>query len=209
MAKIKFNYNQWEKELFKRKYLILLSVIFLIVSAVLYHYVGLYVDTVARGLPADIIIDNTKSIDLGFLYGPGLWIVFAILLLYPLFFQPKNLHIVIFQMAILNIVRDIFLCLTPMLTPLDTTYLITAGPAFFSFQNDLFFSGHTAFAFLGFWLFKDKKIKWFFLAATIILASTVMLMHAHYTIDIFAALFITYGVYKFGNWVFNRKKKQK
>jgi len=205
---LKFDFQKWRKELFKYKYLILLSLVFLIISMALYRYAGLYADSVAKGIPADIIVDNIKPINLSLLYGPGLWIVFAVLLIYPLFFQPKKLHIVLFQLAVLNIVRNIFLCLTPMLTPLDTTYVISTGPiGFFNFKNDLFFSGHTAFSFIGFLLFKDSKIKWFFLAATIVLASTVLLMHAHYTIDIFAALFITYGVYKFGDWVFSKKKK--
>jgi hypothetical protein len=40
---------------------------------------------------------------------------------------------------------------------------------------------------------------------SIILASTVLLMHVHYSIDVAAAYFITYGVYVLGNKMFKQK----
>jgi len=31
-----------------------------------------------------------------------------------------------------------------------------------------------------------------------VMAATVLLMHVHYSIDVFSAFFITYGIYKIG-----------
>ncbi len=72
------------------------------------------------------------------------------------------------------------------------------------FKNDLFFSGHTAVPFLGFLLFKNRKVKYTFLGASIIMAITVLLMHVHYSIDVFSAFFITYGTFKIGEWLFKK-----
>ena len=82
-----------------------------------------------------------------------------------------------------------------------------SAPSFlgmFTFTNDLFFSGHTGLPFLGFLIFRkySKSVGYFMLASSIILAATVLLMHIHYTIDVFAAFFITYGIYKIGERVF-------
>jgi hypothetical protein len=67
-----------------------------------------------------------------------------------------------------------------------------------SFQNDMFFSGHTAIPFLGFLLF-DGKIRYFFLCGSICMGTVVLLMHLHYSIDVFSAFFITYCCYRVGN----------
>ncbi|MBD3360385.1 hypothetical protein GF366_01130, partial [Candidatus Peregrinibacteria bacterium] len=71
------------------------------------------------------------------------------------------------------------------------------------FENDLFFSGHTAVPFLAFLVFKESKIfKWVMFAGSILMAITVLLMHVHYSIDVFAAFFITYGIYSISNKIF-------
>ena len=65
-----------------------------------------------------------------------------------------------------------------------------------TFQGNLFFSGHTGFPFLMALIFWDKKFwRWFFLIATVLFGAAVLLAHVHYSIDVFAAPFIVYGVY--------------
>jgi hypothetical protein len=73
-----------------------------------------------------------------------------------------------------------------------------------SFKNDMFFSGHTAIPFLGFLLFKNSKIRFLFLAGSVFLGTAALLMHEHYSIDVFSAFFITYCSYKIG-WFFIKK----
>jgi len=46
-----------------------------------------------------------------------------------------------------------------------------------NFSNDLFFSGHTAVPFLGYLLFKEEKIRYVFLALSIMMGGVVLLMH--------------------------------
>lgn len=53
--------------------------------------------------------------------------------------------------------------------------------------KDLFFSGHTATMFLFAFLFTDKKLKWIYTSAAVVIGGLVMLQHVHYSIDVFAA----------------------
>jgi hypothetical protein len=75
---------------------------------------------------------------------------------------------------------------------------------YFNYHNDLFFSAHTAIPFLAFLLYKQEKIGKFFLVMTFVMAFTVLALHQHYSIDVFSAVFITYGTYKAGQWLFGR-----
>lgn len=70
--------------------------------------------------------------------------------------------------------------------------------------NDLFFSGHTAFPFLLYLITrKDTKfLKYFFLFSAIAEATTVILMKIHYTIDVYAAPFVAFGVFTIAHNVF-------
>lgn len=53
--------------------------------------------------------------------------------------------------------------------------------------KDLFFSGHTASMFLFFIVITNKYIKRIYLLITFIVASLVLIQHAHYTIDVLVA----------------------
>ena len=57
-------------------------------------------------------------------------------------------------------------------------------------QHDLFFSGHTANLFLVSILYRDKRLKYFFLLITFFMGTFLVLQRAHYSIDVlFAPLF--------------------
>jgi hypothetical protein len=62
--------------------------------------------------------------------------------------------------------------------------------------DDLFFSGHTGFPYLMALIFwNTKPLRWLFLAASIFFGGAVLLGHLHYSIDVFSAFFITYGIF--------------
>lgn len=69
----------------------------------------------------------------------------------------------------------------------------------------MFFSGHTAIPFLGFLVFyEDKFMRYFCLAASVLMGATSLLTHQHYSIDVFSAFFITYATFKMGEWIFKK-----
>jgi hypothetical protein len=65
-----------------------------------------------------------------------------------------------------------------------------------TYQGNLFFSGHTGFPFLMALILWNRKFwRRFFLVATIVFGAAVLLAHVHYSIDVFAAPFIVYGIF--------------
>lgn len=197
----------WRKEFIEHKYEILVSFLFLIIAVILDYISGTYVTKAGDAIATDIILDRIPSIDLSYLFFYGYAVVIGVLLLYPLFFHIKKFHIVISQFSLLILIRSFFITLTHLKTPADA--IVVHSPYLSDillFHNDLFFSDHTAVPFLAFLLFRRTKLGIFFLVSTIILALTVLFMHLHYSIDVFAAFFIAYGSYRLCNRFFNNIK---
>jgi len=207
---VSFSFREWAKEwkteLKEHKWLLILSIILIIIANILNVTAATYSDRMGSAHVADIILDNIPAVNLQYVFTFGFTFAIAILFLYPLFFRVRQVHLVISQFSLLLIVRAFFIILTHLKQPIDA--IVVDLPQIYSalvFKNDLFFSGHVAMTFLGFLLFKEDKIfGTFFLIVTIIMAVTVLLMHVHYSIDVFAAFFITYGTYKFGKWCFKK-----
>ena len=85
-----------------------------------------------------------------------------------------------------------------IVTDLDTFRYFTSGA-------DLFFSGHTAIPFLYALIFwKDQILRYLFFCASFIAAAAVLFGHLHYSIDVFSAYFIVYGVYHIAVHFFRR-----
>jgi hypothetical protein len=191
-------FQDWTKESFEYKYLIILSLIIVAIAALLDYYSGVYVSMTKAAYVPDLILDHIGPIDVSFIYVYGYLVLCFTLFLYPLFFHIRTLHMVISQFSFLVMLRSVFIVFTHLQTPIDAVPF--EFPWIFkglSFQNDMFFSGHTAIPFLGFFIFK-RKIRYFFLLGSIFMGIVVLLTHGHYSIDVFSAFFITYCSYKIG-----------
>jgi len=172
-----------------------------------------YADKVASNSVTDLLHENIPLLDLSFLYVYAWLIIISVLFLYPLIFDLINLHKVLFHVSFLLIIRSFFLVLTHLKAPVEAiaiTYPSIINT--FSFKNDLFFSGHTAVPLMGFFVFKNKILKLFFLISSIVMGFTVIIMREHYSIDVFAAFFIAYGSYNLGEIILKKitatKKKE-
>ncbi len=201
--------SRWKKEVSEHKYLILLSIGLIIIALIVDYTAGYYTTYKAQvdDVP-DLILKYIPPTDLNFLFVYGWLFVLAVFVAYPLFFDVKKIHVVIFQSSFLIIIRAFFIILTHLQTPL--TVVGGQFPKFLNilyFQNDQFFSGHVALPFLAFLLFQENKfLKYFFLISSILMGVVVLAMHQHYSIDVFAAFFIVYGCYKIGEVIMKRLK---
>jgi hypothetical protein len=190
----------WRNEFLEYRYLIFLSLIIVVIAALLDYFAGVYVSKRAETADVpDLILDHIGPINIGFLYVYGYLVLCLTLLLYPFFFHIRTLHIVLSQFSFLVMLRSVFTVFTHLQTPQDA--IRVSFPWIFkslSFQNDMFFSGHTAIPFLGFLLFSGN-IRYFFLFGSLCMGTVVLLTHTHYSIDVFSAFFIAYCCHRFGN----------
>lgn len=205
-------FKLWAKEIWAYKYYLLLSLLIVALANYVNYTSGVYTTSGAKVMPSpDLILDNFGPYDLSFIFVYGYIAFFSIMVLYPLFFRVRMLHSVIIQLAFLTMLRSFFISLTHLRVPLDA--VAVHFPFIFGkiqFQNDMFFSGHVAFIFLGFWLFKGKNIRYLFLVGSVVFAIVALAMHRHYSIDVFAAFFICYCSYVLGEKflaIVERRKK--
>ncbi|MBI5753816.1 hypothetical protein HZA40_01585 [Candidatus Peregrinibacteria bacterium] len=147
----------------------------------------------------DLLLDHIPTFNLEFLFTWGMYGLTALIFIYPIFFKPELTPFAIKTYAFLLYIRSGSILLTNLGPPhgffFDSFAIGKDVIADVFFRNDLFFSGHTAFPFLAFLLYRDSWIKWVFLAGSLVEATTVLLMHVHYSIDVVAAFFFAYGTY--------------
>ncbi|MFI5360914.1 MAG: phosphatase PAP2-related protein [Elusimicrobiota bacterium] len=150
----------------------------------------------------DLLLSLLPRVDLRVLFVWGFAAFWAWAIGIALIRERRRLAHIAWLYSLLLLVRSLFIVLTPMRVPLD--YLWVGGDPLYdalgrhlTFRNDLFFSSHTALPFLGYLIYSDVWARRVFLGFSIVLAATVLLTRLHYSIDVFAAYFITYAVYRF------------
>jgi hypothetical protein len=163
------------------------------------YYCGSYVTVTPGAKVPDLILDRFPAVDLSFLFVYGYMVLLMIMFLYPAFFRVRMLHVVAIQFSVLLTLRSVFMIFTHLETPAGS--MAVGFPWFFEnlyFENDMFFSGHTAMPFLGFYLFRHSPLRYVFLVGAIVMGIVVLAMHLHYSIDVFSAFFMTYCSYRMG-----------
>lgn len=186
-----------------RKFIFML--VLLVIAARINTLAGRYTSSSGWALAPDIILDIIPAINLEFIF-VYVWLgIIFFLFLYTVLIKPKKTLEVLFHWSLLLIVIATFIILTHLKTPIEAAPMVF--PTLFKglrFTNDLFFSGHTALPLVGFFVFRESKIRYFFLASSLLMGFTVLATHQHYSIDVFAAFFIAYGTFKLGQHIMKK-----
>lgn len=183
---------------------ILWGIGFLAISLVVNYLAGSYATSHASNPVSDLILDHIPTLDVDGIFIYGI-IVFFIFVVGLLFLRPRRIPFVLKSFSLFIVIRSFFVILTHLApsmhqSPIDTTSFIVNT---FTFTGDLFFSGHTGLPFLMALVFWDEKfLRWLFLLTAFFFGVIVLLGHFHYSIDVFAAFFITFGVYKISERLF-------
>lgn len=180
------------------------GIIIFIISVYATHYASRYAEVKAGNHVEDIILTNTRvyNFEFFFVYVSIALVLFVVVLC--LRFR-KTAPFLLKTVSLFVLIRAAFVSLThigpyPLKLQLESSLLnfITSG-------NDLFFSGHTGLPFLIALIFWDHPhIRRLFLVASFVLGAGVLLAHLHYSIDVFAAFFITYSIYHIALKVFKK-----
>ncbi|MBI5139988.1 MAG: phosphatase PAP2 family protein [Candidatus Vogelbacteria bacterium] len=183
---------------------------FLLISLVFNYFTNNYAASRQSNFVNDIILDNipTLNVEIIVIYGALFLILFIAVLI---ILEPKRLPFVVKSVALFIVIRAVFMTLTHIAPSPDS---ITLGDGKLlnllglNGTGDLFFSGHTGFPFLlalTFW--DNKRLRLPFVFISIVLAASVLLGHLHYSIDVFAAYFITYTIFCLARRFFSKDFK--
>jgi membrane-associated phospholipid phosphatase len=201
-------FNKWKKDFKGNSFYIFLSLLFFIFVGIMNYFAGNFADRVGGVKIPDIILDNIPVFNISHLYVWGIFLTIGLLLFYPFIFRIKDFAYTFSQFSLLVLIRNFFIILNHFSSPEGAINIVFPWPiSAWAFNNDLFFSGHVGIPLLGFFIFKDSKMRWVFLISAIFMGATTLLAHRHYGVDVFAALFIAYGSYSLGKFIFRKKSK--
>lgn len=188
------------KQVWNREFVVtvIIGAILLIASLVINYFATTYASERVSLPVTDLILSNIRvfDVDLIIIWGAVFLILFTVIVT---LLHPKKIPFVLKSVALFVIIRSVFISLTH-LGPFSPQVAIDQLRIFnylgFGTSADLFFSGHTGLPFLLGLIYWDNKIlRNVFFAISAILATSVLLGHLHYSIDVLAAFFITYTIF--------------
>jgi hypothetical protein len=191
---MKHHFQKYKKEIWNKSFIVAVvgGFILLGTSLVINYYAGLFATHSASNSVTDIILDNlaVRDVDAVFIYGT---IFFWLLASCAMAIRPQRIPFILKSIALFIFIRSVSVSLTHIAPfPGQISVPPNSFIRYFTFGGDLFFSGHTGLPFLLALLFwPNKKLRFIFLTISIVFACVVLLGHYHYSIDVFAAFFIT------------------
>lgn len=187
---------------------IIFGILFLTAGLFINYSAGNFATEKAGNGVADLFLDNVPVVDMGFLLVYGALAILSFILI-VLICEPRYLPFTLKALAMFIITRSIFIVLTHIgpyyeFAPLPPNKLMGT----IAFGGDLFFSGHTGVPFLMALIFwKFARLRFIFIAVSVIFGISVLLSHIHYSIDVVAAFFITYAIFEMAKNFFPKSYK--
>jgi hypothetical protein len=172
-------------------------------SLVVNYLAGTYASLHAGHAVRDILLDRMPTLPVDIIFIDGALIFWAFVLA-VLVSVPRAIPFVLKTVALFIVIRSFFVILTHIGPPADPAVLDPGRiMSDLTFGGDLFFSGHTGFPFLlalTFW--ESRMLRQLFLASSMVFALAVLFGHLHYSIDVFAAFFITDSIFRIAQRMF-------
>lgn len=165
-------------------------------SLVANRYASLYATAQASNSVSDLILSNIPAINVEWIVNDGA-AFFGFCMLALILWQPRRIPFILKAVALFVFIRSGFIIFTHLAPFPNRTYLDPSDIwGTLTYGGDYFFSGHTGMPYLFALIYwQEKRVRYFCLIASVILSTSVVLGHLHYSIDVFAAFFITYGIF--------------
>ncbi|MFA6171810.1 MAG: phosphatase PAP2-related protein [Patescibacteria group bacterium] len=210
MRKIFKEFHANSKSFWTRENLpaVISSLGYLLVALVVQKTADTYVSGINGVAVSDVLLNNLPTVDVDFFIIQGA-LAATFIGIFLFFYKPKYFCFGIKAFSIFLVTRSFFISLTHLGYSPDALALDNQSFGFGLFNllynntNDFFFSGHTGMPLLMALVFWPEKIwRYTFIAISFILGTSVLLAHVHYSIDVFAAPFITYSIYALAKYFF-------
>lgn len=175
---------------------VLIGFLLFLVSLIVNRYASFYATAQASNSVTDLLLDNIPVMSVE-------WIVndvaaaFGFSMIFFILWQPRRIPFVLKAVALFIFIRSGFIIFTH-LAPFPERVLLDPTDIFrtLTYGGDYFFSGHTGMSFLMALIYwQEKRLRYYCLTMSILLSVGVIFGHLHYSIDVFAAFFITYGIF--------------
>jgi membrane-associated phospholipid phosphatase len=149
---------------------------------------------------SDLILDNLPFCNVSFFYDIFSIIPVIVVVIYIIHKKDyRNIPFFLVMIGLMEILRGIFIVLTPLGNPPMFNGSNSMFNGFSKYELGVYPSGHVGCVFLYFLLVKDKWYKWIIFFCLVIVTISLLLAHAHYSIDILSGFLFGYAIYSFGN----------
>jgi membrane-associated phospholipid phosphatase len=190
---------------------LLVALIFLALAIIFQFYASAYSSRVPSNSVPDLLLNALPIVNLNSVIVEGaLGVIAGTIIL--LLFKPKYIIFTLKASAIFIATRAVFVSLTHLgIYPGQ----INPDNGFFDriytglgLEAGFFFSGHTGLTFLMALIFWNERFwRFIYLLITVVFGISVLLAHVHYSIDVLAAPYITYSIFKMSEYFFEEDYK--
>jgi PAP2 superfamily C-terminal len=188
------------------------GLILLALAVVFQFYASAYSNRVPSNSVPDLLLGILPVLNLNFLIVEGALAAIAGTIIL-LCFKPNYLIFTLKAAAIFIATRAVFVSLThlgiyPGQIGPDPTGFFDRLYTGLGLEAGFFFSGHTGLTFLMALIFWDERFwRFFYLVLAVAFGIAVLLAHVHYSIDVLAAPYITYSIFKLCQYFFKEDYK--
>lgn len=177
-------------------------------AVVFQYYASDYSSRVPSNSVPDLLLSILPVVNTNFLIIEGALAAIAGTIVLLVFFKPNYLIFTIKAAAIFIATRAVFVSVThigiyPGQIGPDPTGAFDRLYIDLGLEGGFFFSGHTGATFLMALIFWNERVwRYIYLGLCVALALGVLLAHVHYSIDVLAAPYMAYGIFKMSQYFF-------
>lgn len=174
----------------------LVGLFLFLTSLVVNRFASFYATAQASNPVTDLLLDNIPVMKVEWIVN-DVAALFGFSMIFLILWQPRRIPFILKAVALFIFIRSGFIIFTH-LAPFPERVLLDPTDIFrtLTYGGDYFFSGHTGMSFLMALIYwQEERVRYYCLAASILLSVGVIIGHLHYSIDVFAAFFITYGIF--------------
>lgn len=200
-----FNYKGfWTREHIRS---LINGLILLALSVIFQYYASAYVNRVPSNSVSDLFLSILPVVNLNLIIVEGALIAIAVSFLLILA-KPQYLLFTLKTAAIFIATRAVFISVThigiyPGQIGPDPTGIFDQTYTGLGLEAGFFFSGHTGLPFLMALIMWDEKFwRYAYLILAIVFGIAVLFAHVHYSIDVLAAPYMSYGIFKMSQYFF-------